>query len=237
MVSGSNNTVVGYNAGGVNLTGSNNIVIGANAVPSAAAVSNETTIGNTSSGILRIDVTGTSVSGSLRVAGSQTIAGSLAVAGSSILQDVTIDSLIPSYTSVTANPYTTSHIGYTYYLAPTGTPAVTGYGTVGALTATITVGGTVSTTSSIPIGIWLVSINILILSAVTTLNQRLDFNVGGVCIITIVAQASTSTYYQGTCVVIHTNTANAFTITVRSTAGTTNTAYNNGSSITYTRIA
>lgn len=49
LTTGNNNTVVGNAAGGANLnTGSNNLVLGNGASPSAAAVSNEITLGNSS---------------------------------------------------------------------------------------------------------------------------------------------------------------------------------------------
>jgi hypothetical protein len=57
LITGSNNTVAGYNAATTLTTGSNNMVLGYDANPSSATVSNEITLGNSSITTLRCAAT------------------------------------------------------------------------------------------------------------------------------------------------------------------------------------
>jgi len=136
-VSGSTNTALGYQAGqsGTNnlTTGTNNILIGANAAASASAVSNETTIGNSSTTSARIF-------GKLALQN-----GSFAGISSTVASAATI-----TPTSDTTNQYTVTALATAATIAiPTGTPAdgqrltirFKDDGTARALTWTTSAGG------------------------------------------------------------------------------------------------
>jgi hypothetical protein len=134
---GANNLCVGYNAGksGTNnlTTGSNNIIIGVNAAASSATVSNETTIGNSSTTMTRIF-------GKLELQNGAYAGISATVASASTITP----------TSDTTNQYTVTALAAAATIAiPTGTPddgqrltiRIKDNGTARALTWTTSAGG------------------------------------------------------------------------------------------------
>ena len=136
-VTGSNNTALGYQAGksGTNnlTTGANNILIGYNATASSATVSNETTIGNSSTTMTRIF-------GKLELQNGAYAGISSTVASASTITP----------TSDTTNQYTVTALAVAATIAiPTGTPddgqkltiRIKDNGTARALTWTTSAGG------------------------------------------------------------------------------------------------
>jgi glutamine amidotransferase-like uncharacterized protein len=103
-----------------------------------------------------------------------------------------------------------------------------------------TAGAVVSTTNNIPKGIWLINCNLVWGSSILA-PARIDFKVGtssagAITVMTIVAVSSTSTYYNGSCIVVNTNDTNDFFLVIRTT-GTDTSYWNSAAQVVYTRIA